>query len=332
MANLTLYQSFDFLSAQDWFWVVTGATASSVTITDGIHHQTFGGSFTYDNYNNVYGIATSSSFYINSSLVYSATGMSSDAHQLQIHAETYGDTQQTYAYVLQGNDTINGSVFNDTLVGYAGNDVLNGNSGNDILIGGTGNDLLDGGAGIDTVIASGFRSQYTLLKATDGYQLLDAISNRDGTDTLISIERLQFTDKKLALDLAPTDNAGQAVLFIGVLLPSAVASPDIVGLILNFVDAGMNMQQLNQLAFDIGLVHDLAGGSSNADVARMAFENVVGEPATPDWIDLLVSYMDGRSASFTQPEFLTVVANLEINQVNVNLVGLAQTGIEYAVG
>jgi Ca2+-binding RTX toxin-like protein len=168
MANVTLYQSFDFLSAQDWFWVITEATASRLTISDGIHDQTFGGSFTYDNNSNIYGITTSSSFYKNNSLVYSSTGMSSDAHQLQIHAETYGDTQQTYAYVLQGNDNLNGSVFNDTLVGHAGNDVLNGNSGNDILIGGTGSDLLNGGAGIDTVIASGFRSQYTLSKTNDG--------------------------------------------------------------------------------------------------------------------------------------------------------------------
>ena len=45
---------------------------------------------------------------------------------------------------------------------------------------------------------------------------------------------------------------------------------------------------------------------------------------------MLVGYMDGRSASYTQTEFMSVVAGLELNQAHIGLVGLQQTGIEYA--
>ncbi|HEX5637970.1 MAG TPA: hypothetical protein VFY78_12830, partial [Gammaproteobacteria bacterium] len=220
----------------------------------------------------------------------------------------------------------------ENVVGSNGKDMITGNGVNNKITGGSGDDVINGGAEVDTAVFSGNRGQYTLSKTADGYLLQDTISNRDGADTLASIERLQFTNNRVALDLAPTDSAGQAVLFIGVLAPNLVASPGTVGLILNYVDGGLSMQQLNQLAVDSGLVHNLAGGNSNANVARLAFKNVEGVPAAPDMIDLLVGFMDGRSANFTQSEFLTAVANLEANQVNVDLVGLAQTGIEYAFG
>jgi Ca2+-binding RTX toxin-like protein len=82
-----------------------------------------------------------------------------------------------------------------------------GTTGNDILRGGAGNDSLDGGAGIDTVISSGSRSNYTLTKGASTYTLTDK-TGVDGTDTLTNIERLQFSDRTVALDISGT--AGQA--------------------------------------------------------------------------------------------------------------------------
>ena len=142
MANLTVYKSFNFLAPQDWFWVVTQNNSSSLTITDGIHTQTFSGAFAYDS-QNVYGQVYSTSYYDRGQLVYSVSEMSAganDATQLQGHAETYGDTQATHAYVLSGNDSILGSAFDDTLLGYSGNDSINGGTGADTMLGGSGND------------------------------------------------------------------------------------------------------------------------------------------------------------------------------------------------
>lgn len=144
MATVTLSSSFNFLAAQDWDWQVTSASASFLSLSDGVHTQTFNGSLAYDALGNVSGTVDSTRYYLNGSLVYTVTGMTTghnSASALQQFAETAGDTQQTYAYVLGGNDSIIGSSGNDTMLGYAGNDTLNGGSGSDILLGGAGNDV-----------------------------------------------------------------------------------------------------------------------------------------------------------------------------------------------
>ncbi len=47
-------------------------------------------------------------------------------------------------------------------------------------------------------------------------------------------------------------------------------------------------------------------------------------------VDMLVSFMDGRTAGYSQATFLAAVAELELNQTHIGLVGLASTGVEYA--
>ncbi len=154
MAKVTLSTSFNMLAPQDWAWVVNAATASFLSLTDGLHTQTFTGSFTYGANGVVSGTVSSTSYYVNGQLVYTVTGMTAGANSasvLQGHASTFGDTQQTYAYVLSGNDSILGSTGNDTLLGYAGNDTLNGAAGSDVLLGGAGNDTYVVNAGGDRV-------------------------------------------------------------------------------------------------------------------------------------------------------------------------------------
>jgi len=88
---------------------------------------------------------------------------------------------------------INGTSGADTLNGTAGADVINGLDGNDIINGGAGNDTIDGGPGTDTAVFSGVRSGYTVttLGATT------TVTGPDGTDTLTTVERLQFSDLTL---------------------------------------------------------------------------------------------------------------------------------------
>ena len=77
------------------------------------------------------------------------------------------------------------------------------------ITGSVGNDVLNGGAGIDTVVYAGNRSSYTLTKGASSYTVTDKTGS-DGTDTLLNVERVKFTDGLLALDIAPGLNAGQA--------------------------------------------------------------------------------------------------------------------------
>lgn len=219
MATLTLSSAFGFASDQDWAWEVTSSSASSLVISNGVYKQVFSGSFTYNDQGIVFGSVSSTSFYINNALVYLVSGMSSNATQLQVHANTAGDTQETYAYVLQSNDTIFGSSGNDDLLGYAGNDVIKGGLGNDTLNGGTGTD--------SAVFASNFAAasvQYS--SATASFTVTTAL---DGADTLTNIETLVFADQSVSaasLISAPpaTDDFAASVLTTGRLIVGGAVS------------------------------------------------------------------------------------------------------------
>jgi hypothetical protein len=71
----------------------------------------------------------------------------------------------------------------------------------------------DGGAGIDTGLFSGSLSSYTVSSSSNGvWNTVDKVVGRDGKDNFVNIERLQFTDTNLALDVGPTQNAGSVYM------------------------------------------------------------------------------------------------------------------------
>lgn len=108
-----------------------------------------------------------------------------------------------------GNDTIIGNAANNVLRGNGGNDTLYGGDGNDLLYGGTGWNTLDGGNGTDTAGYDQVASLYNVRRNGDGTAVVTA---KDGssTDTLISIERLKFSDGFIAFDTGNDEIAGSA--------------------------------------------------------------------------------------------------------------------------
>jgi hypothetical protein len=208
------------------------------------------------------------------------------------------------------------------------NQTLVGTANNDSFTGGTGNDTINGLAGIDTSVYLGARSSYTLTKTSSGFGIVDRIGN-EGSDTLSSIERLSFSDKKVALDLGPTDHGGQAALFIGLMAPSLLTSPAAVGVVLDLFDRGLTMRDICQTALDAGLVKSLAGSNTNGALAGMTARNLTGQEPTAAIVDLLVSFMDGRAANYSQADFLTALSGLEVNLAHIDLVGLQASGIDY---
>ncbi|MFA4952243.1 M10 family metallopeptidase C-terminal domain-containing protein, partial [Brevundimonas sp.] len=88
---------------------------------------------------------------------------------------------------------INGTSGNDTLQGTSEPDVINGGAGDDIITGGSGNDIIDGGTGIDAAVFSGTIAGSTVTTSNG----VITVVGPDGTDTLTSIERLQFADGTL---------------------------------------------------------------------------------------------------------------------------------------
>lgn len=95
------------------------------------------------------------------------------------------------------NNTLNGEVshaWNSIINGLAGNDTISGNGGSYTLIGGAGNGSIIGGNGSDLVVINGFRWEIDLVWISKGgnFKIIDKVSNRDGTDSLSGVERLQF--------------------------------------------------------------------------------------------------------------------------------------------
>ena len=142
------------------------------------------------------------------------------------------------SFIAQGNwDYESVDDWNDVL---SGSDTINGTHGHDYLNGYEGNDLLLGSLGTDTAVYSSNRANYTLSKTATG-MTVTAQSGTDGSDTLISIERLQFTDQTLAFDIDGT--TGKVYRLYQAALNR---TPDKVGLgdWIEGVDNGMSLTQV----------------------------------------------------------------------------------------
>ncbi|MES9914680.1 MAG: Ig-like domain-containing protein [Candidatus Thiodiazotropha sp. 4PDIV1] len=82
------------------------------------------------------------------------------------------------------------------------NEITATEAGDDTLTGGAGDDYIDGGAGTDTAVFSGNRTDYTInyYAAADELVVTDTRGGSpDGTDTLINVEILQFSDQAVTI-------------------------------------------------------------------------------------------------------------------------------------
>ncbi|WP_439119259.1 DUF4214 domain-containing protein [Marivita sp.] len=132
-----------------------------------------------------------------------------------------------------GNDLGWGDTGADLIFGGSGHDALFGGDGSDTLSGGVGDDYLDGGAGLDHAMFQAQRSDYVISR-DEAANVLNL--SGEGLDSLISVERLTFSDGSLALD---TDGvAGQTFRLYQAALNR---EPDVegIGFWIRALDAGL---------------------------------------------------------------------------------------------
>jgi len=116
-----------------------------------------------------------------------------------------------------------GATFIGSDASIGGMDQVQGGTSIDRFTGYGGNDYFDGKTGVDTAVYRGAMKDYTMalstvIDRTDPAALnrltanivTDTIANRDGVDTLINVERLEFSDTTIATDTAKGFNAGDA--------------------------------------------------------------------------------------------------------------------------
>jgi Ca2+-binding RTX toxin-like protein len=207
------------------------------------------------------------------------------------------------------------------LRGGAGDDVLQGGPDNDILQGDAGDDLLIGGDGTDRARFDGGRGDYTLT-ALDGTHILAeraAFGGRNGIDTLVDVERIVFADGGVALDL--DGSAGQVAKLLGAVFGrEAVQVPAFVGIGLDYADTGIRYDELGAIALRE------AGATTPQAIVDLLWTHVVGTPPTPAQAQPYVGLLE---AGMHPGDLAVFAAETDENAANINLVGLAETGLAY---
>ena len=217
-----------------------------------------------------------------------------------------------------GQITVNFGTKIENLIGSNFGDHLVGNELNNQLTGNAGNDSIDGSTGIDTAIYGNSLSEFILTKGTDSW----AITKSDESDSLVNIERLQFTDTNVALDL--DGNAGKTAKLLGAILGAeGVSNKVYVGAGLYFLDGGMTYEELMQAALDVVL----GANPSSSSVVDLIWTNIVGPPTPADNLPQYSALID--NGTYTAAELAVAAADHSLNTTNIDLVGLSQTGLEY---
>lgn len=198
---------------------------------------------------------------------------------------------------------ITGTAFNDTWPSSAGDDTINGLGG------------------IDTLILTGAVANYSIgfNSAANVFVITDKRPIGDGKDTLSSVERLKFSDANWALDI--NGNAGITTKILGAVFgKAAIHNKSYVGIGLSLLDAGMSYDKLGALALQA------AGAQTNDQIVSLLWANVVGSTATVNDKDPFIALLKN---GMTPGELVQLAADTLLNAANINLVGLAQTGIEF---
>ena len=241
-----------------------------------------------------------------------------------------GLTKKYELITSPGQITVNFGTLIENLVGSNFSDVLTGNYLNNSLTGGKGSDVMDGGIGVDTAIYDINRADALLSKFIDyqsgGSEIILGsawnVSSGGEADTLRNIERINFKDSNVAVDLE--GNAGKTVKLLSALLGAEGSlNPAYVGVGLSALDSGMSYGALMKAGLDFVL----GSNPSSSSVVSLFYENLVGSPAPESLLEKYSELLDNGELSST--DLGIAVADHSLTAANINLAGLSQTGIEY---
>lgn len=220
---------------------------------------------------------------------------------------------------------IDSSTLIEDVVGTAYDDVLTGNNANNRFSPGKGNDMIDGVGGFNVVQMSALRSAYRLsLDEPTGRVLMQAVDGASGADELQNIHRVFFADCAVALDMNAKGSTVAKVLGV-VFGKEAVANRTFTGICISLMDQGYTPESLMDLALNFRLGVEY---TAEAEV-KLLFENLIGRAPTVAETNEVVNLVS--SGSFTFNSLAWLAANSGLNADNIQLTGLMQTGLDYAV-
>jgi hypothetical protein len=241
---------------------------------------------------------------------------------LRLYYNVGPDNGPTFTGIYEARGNVSGTVSTPSqsqlLVGTHVADVLVGAGTFNSFNGYEGNDVLSGAGSRNEAVFNGPRANYHFA-GTNSVTTVSDQTGSDGTDTLENIQRLHFTDTSVAIDL--NGKAGEVARLLGAVFgKSSVQNKAYAGIGLRLLDDGMSFQTL------AGLALQEAGLDTPDAVVTTLWTNVVGSaPSAQDKAPFLAMLDDGT----THAELAVMAATHPLNDNNINLVGLAQTGLEY---
>ena len=183
-----------------------------------------------------------------------------------------GDDQ---IFGFAGTNMLEGGRGNDSLFGGRGDDIMLGGEGGDQFLGGAGDDYLDGGNGFDWIDTGAGRRQFLLDGViSDGTTMTGtaAATQAQGTDTLLSIERVDFVDGSVFFGTDST--VAQAYRLYSAALDRA---PDAFGLAgwANSLANGMTLDQAARGFVGSAEFQAKYGATDDAQFVTLLYNNVL---------------------------------------------------------
>ncbi len=215
----------------------------------------------------------------------------------------------------------------ENAIGGSGPDAIYGNDAANALDGAGGNDTIDGGSGMDYALYNSARNENRAVKSGGTI----AVSGPAGSDTLTGVERLQFSDFKVAFDLGAGESANYTVRLIGAAFGerNIGARPEYVTAGLQLFDAGMTLVQVAELVLATPAYLMLAGDRGDLAFVNTVYGNVMGTSPPAEHRDYFLGLLAGHGGSMTQAELLAQAASSAETALAIQLTGLQQFGVSF---
>ena len=181
-----------------------------------------------------------------------------------------------------------------------------------------------GTTGIDTYIAGGASTEFTVTKTATEVKLASTlVSNLE--IKLADHERVVFTNKAIAYDAA--GRAGDVYALLVAALGTADVTNAYKGIGISLADAGWTNKELATALLATDTYKTDAGGVSNETFIKHVYKNVFGTDATLTQVTDYTAWM--TNSNLSQADVLVAASELAAFETTIGLVGLATTGIEY---
>ena len=237
----------------------------------------------------------------------------------------------------QNNLIISSGTYIEEVIGTSSDDVLKGNAQNNKFTPGTGNDLVDGREGFDEVRYKEAKSTYQLYKSEwTGDWVCEDKAFVLGSDTLMNIERIHFADTSVALDIE--GNAGIVAKTLALTFGASMLKDKAI--------AGIALYYMDELSYDfsrlmeLGLAIRLGAAPSQSAFIDLLYKGLYGKSPSQAEAQVVSNLLKGMSQTqlavmsvqYDKPYLMNAALNIDLeSQINLELVGVAQTGLEYVV-